>query len=221
MNDQWGITAEVEFPISDSADLIYIGSYREFRANEAYDSDFSGLDVFNVLPDLGSGGGTAIDTMTHELRVQGEAFDGALNWLVGGYYSDEDISQTVNFGLGTDYDRLVGALLAAGTGGATLNPASPIFVGATPLQTLTGVNPATVRTVNAYTQSSKSWSIFTHNTLEVLDGLKLTVGLRYSDESKDGNTKYNNTNSYQADPNKGVKFVSRLCSEEKEISTSE
>jgi iron complex outermembrane recepter protein len=185
-NDQWGITAEVEFPISDNADLIYIGSYREFRAKEAYDSDFSGLDIFNVIPDFGVGGGTAIDTMTHELRVQGEAFDGALNWLVGGYYSDEDISQTANFALGTDYDRLVGALLGAGTGGATLNPLSPIFLGATPLQTLTGVDPSTVRTANAYTQSSKSWSIFTHNTLEVAQGLKLTVGLRYSDESKDG-----------------------------------
>lgn len=185
-NDQWGITAEVEFPISDSADVIYIGSYREYRANESYDSDFTGIDVFNVIPDFGFGGGTAIDTMTHELRVQGEALGGSLNWLVGGYYSDEDISQTANFGLGTDYDRLVGALLAGATGGASLNPVSPLFVGATPLQTLTGVDPSTVQTANAYTQSSKSWSIFTHNTLEVLDGLKFTVGLRYSDESKDG-----------------------------------
>ncbi|OAO04908.1 TonB-dependent receptor [Sphingomonadales bacterium EhC05] len=191
-NDQWGITGEIEFPLGDSADVIYIGSYREFRANEAYDADFSGLDIFNVLPDLGSGAGTAIDTMTHELRVQGEAFDGALNWLVGGYYSDEDISQTANTGLGTDYDRLVGALLAGATGGGTLNPGSPLyaggatFLGATPLQNLTGVNPATVRVANSYSQSSKSWSIFTHNTLEVAYGLKLTLGLRYSDESKDG-----------------------------------
>ncbi len=181
-NDQWGVTGEIEFPIGDSADLIYIGSYREFRAEEAYDSDFSGLDIFNVLP----GSDTAIDTMTHELRLQGEAFDGALDWLVGAYYSDEDITQSTNFGLGQDYDRLVGALLAAGTGGATLNPASPLFAGATPLQTLTGIDPATVRTTNAYTQSSKSWSVFTHNTLEVAQGLKLTLGLRYSDESKDG-----------------------------------
>ena len=67
-----------------------------------------------------------------------------------------------------------------------MNPASPIFLGATPLQTLTGVDPATVRTANRYTQSSKSWSLFTHNTLEVTTGLKVTVGLRYSDESKDG-----------------------------------
>ncbi len=169
-NDQWGITAEVEFPLGDSADMIYIGSYREFRASESYDSAFSGLDVFNVLP----GGGTAIDTMTHELRVQGDLLEGALQWLVGGYYSDEDISQTVNFGLGQDYDGLVGALFGGAAGPAPL----ALFSG--------GVDPATVRATNAYTQSSKSWSIFTHNTLEVADGLKFTVGLRYSDESKDG-----------------------------------
>ncbi|MFZ1741799.1 MAG: TonB-dependent receptor plug domain-containing protein, partial [Pontixanthobacter sp.] len=161
-NDQWGVTGELEIPLSDSVDVIYIGSYREFSAQESYDSDFSGLDVFNVLP----GGGTTIDTMTHELRLQGDAFDGKLDWVVGGYYSKEDIAQTVNFGLGTDYDRLAGALLAAGTKGATLNPANPIytggktFLGATPFQNLTGVNPATVRATNAYTQNSKSWSLF-------------------------------------------------------------
>ena len=205
-NDQWGVTGEIEFPIGDSADLIYIGSYREFRAEEAYDSDFSGLDVFNVLPDSD----TAINTMTHELRLQGEAFGGALEWLVGGYYSDEDITQSVNFGLGTDYDRLVGALLAAGTGGASLNPASPLFAGATPLQTLTGVDPSTVRTTNDYTQSSKSWSIFTHNTLEVAEGLKLTVGLRYSDESKDGSFSQPSVNNNLCPATLGQIFAGNL-----------
>ena len=98
--DQWGVTGEIEVPLGDVADLIYIGSYREYDAVEAYDSDFSALDVFNVTDNQ-----TSIETMTHELRVQGEAFDGALNWLVGGYYSKEDISQSVSFALGADFDR--------------------------------------------------------------------------------------------------------------------
>ncbi len=186
--DQWGVTGEVEVPLGDSADLIYIGSYREYDASEAYDSDFSGLDVFNVTDNF-----TSIETMTHELRVQGEAFGGALNWLVGGYYSKEDIAQDVSFALGEDYDQLVGAILAGATGGASLNPASPIFFGATPLQNITGFNPAIITNNNQYTQNSKSWSVFTHNTLEVTDGLEFTVGLRYSDESKDG--------GYAAGPN--------------------
>ncbi|MEH6827810.1 TonB-dependent receptor [Parasphingorhabdus sp.] len=181
--DQWGVTGEIEVPLGDSADLIYIGSYREYDAREAYDSDFSGLDVFNV-----TNNSTSIETMTHELRVQGEAFGGALNWLVGGYYSDEKINQSVSFALGEDYGELIGALLFGPTGGA---------FGANPLTILSGgVDPAGTTNTNLYSQNSKSWSLFTHNTLEVTDGLELTVGLRYSDESKDGSfAQGSNTNA--------------------------
>ncbi|WP_339823679.1 TonB-dependent receptor [uncultured Parasphingorhabdus sp.] len=188
--DQWGITGEVEVPLGDSTNLIYIGSYREYDATEAYDNDFSALDVFNVTDNR-----TSIETMTHELRVQGDLFGGALKWLVGGYYSEEDISQQLSFALGADYDQLVGAILAGATGGASLNPLSPIFFGTTPLQNITGVNPATVSNINQYAQNSKSWSVFTHNVLEVTDGLELTVGLRYSDESKDGSFASGGTNN--------------------------
>ena len=186
-NDQWGITGEVEFPIGDSADLIYIGSYREYSAQESYDSDFSGLDVFNVLP----GGGTDIETMTHELRLQGDVLDGRLEYVFGGYYSEEDIAQTVNFGLGQDYGELVGALFFAPTRGAfganplTLLTNSNIFPNS-PLNVPGGIDPSVVRATNAYTQNSKSWSLFGNVTMEIVDGLKLNGGLRYSDESKDG-----------------------------------
>lgn len=171
-SDQWGIVAELEFPISDAIDLVYIGSYRQYDNSESYDSDFSGLDVFNVLP----GSNTEIDTMTHELRLQGDA--GRLQWMVGGYYSDEKIDQTVNFGLGEDYGELIGALLLAPTGGA---------LGANPLTIFSGgIDPSVVRATNAYSQDSTSWSIFTHNTFDITDSLNLTLGARWSDESKDG-----------------------------------
>ncbi len=171
---QWGMTGEIEIPVGADADLIYIGSYREYRAGNSYDSAFSGLDVFNVLP----GGRTDIDTMTHELRLQGDALGGSLSWLVGGYYSTEDIAQDVPFGLGEDYGELIGSLFtAAGAGAFGFNPLT-ILSG--------GIDPSVVRATNAYRQDSTSWSLFTHNTLEVAEGLKLTVGLRYSDETKDG-----------------------------------
>lgn len=116
----WGITGEIEIPVGANADLIYVGSYREFDSFEAYDSDFSGLDVFNV-----TGNQTDIKTMTHELRLQGEAWGGRLSWLVGGYYSDEDINQAASFALGEDYGELIGALFAGATGGATITPRKP------------------------------------------------------------------------------------------------
>jgi outer membrane receptor protein involved in Fe transport len=172
-NQQTGVTVELEHPIGDNADLIYIGSYRQYEAAEQYDSTFSGLDAFNVL----DGSDTDINTMTHELRLQGDALDGKLSWLVGGYYSDEKIKQSTKFGLGEDYGELIGALLFGPTGGA---------LGANPLTVFTGVDPSVVRATNNYTQDSKSFSVFTHNIFDVTDDLSLTVGLRYSDESKDG-----------------------------------
>ncbi|MBD3729626.1 MAG: TonB-dependent receptor [Sphingomonadales bacterium] len=187
----WGITGDFELPLGDAAALYYVGSYRKYDANEAYDSDFSGLDVFNVTSNF-----TNIKTMTHELRIQGDAFDGKLDWLVGGYYSDEKIRQQVSFALGEDYGELIGALFAAATGGATLNPASPYYLTANPLTVLSGgVDPAGTTNTNIYGQNSTSWSIFTHNTLEVTDGLSFTVGLRYSDESKDGYFAQGNNNN--------------------------
>ena len=176
---QWGITGEIEFPLGDNADVIYIGSYREFQTRGGQsDSDFTSLDLFNVRNVAGfPTGGQNIDTMTHELRVQGEALDGRLDWLVGAYYSTEDIRQVVNSSLGTQWDQFVNALLIPSTGGFGGAPIA-LFSG--------GTNPAGTASSNLFTQNSKSFSVFTHNTLEIFDGFRATIGLRYSDESKDG-----------------------------------
>jgi len=179
-NKQTGIVAEVEYALSDSADAIYIGSYRDYEASESYDSAFSGLDLFNV-DNLANN----ISTMTHELRVQGDAMDDRLSWLVGAYYADEQIEQSLSSSLGSQYSAFSDALLIAGTGGAYPNAAILGLGGALPVAS-GGLSPSTASTTNRYTQDSQSWSIFTHNVFDVTDQLSLTVGLRYSDESKDG-----------------------------------
>jgi len=167
-SDQIGIVAEVEIPINENADLIYIGSFRDYEATENSDSGFSGLDVFNILPSE-----LNIDTLTQELRVQGSAFDDRLSWLVGGFYSQENIDSEGNLELGDDFDALIGAVF----GGA---------VGPAPLALFTGNSAADVNVENLFTQEATSWSIFTHNTFDVTDQFNLTVGLRYTDETKDG-----------------------------------
>lgn len=166
--DNYGVTGELEFPLSDNADLIFIGSYRKYQSFENYDSDFTALDIFNV-PALN----LEIDTWTAELRLQGESMGGALNYMIGGFYSDEQIDQSVSFQLGTDFNRNFGALL-----GGALGPA--------PLTVFTGLNPAGTSNTNRFQQNAKSYAVFTHNSLEITDGLELTVGLRYSWEDKSG-----------------------------------
>lgn len=167
--DQWGITGEIEIPLGDSANIFYIGSYRDFESQETFDSDFSGLDIFNI--DLLNAN---IQTQTHELRVQGEALNDRLDWLVGVFYSNEDIFSTTASSLGSDFDALAGALFGGAAGPAPL----ALFSG--------GISPATVSNTNQFTQDSTSFSVFTHNTFALTDGLDFTFGLRYSDESKEG-----------------------------------
>ncbi|MGB7371674.1 TonB-dependent receptor [Erythrobacter sp.] len=173
--DNYGITGEIEFPISDMADLIFIGSYRLYDSFENYDSDFTALDIFNV-----DAGELELETITAELRLQGEAFDGRLNYLIGGYFSDESIDQSVAFSLGDDFEGNFAALL----GGA---------LGPDPIQLVTGltpgvgpVDPAGTNNVNRFQQEAKSYSVFTNNTFEIVDGLSLTLGARYSWEDKEG-----------------------------------
>lgn len=180
-SSQTGLVVDLEYPLSDDIDLLYIGSLRNYEANENYDSDFSGIDVLNVIDSP-----VEIATMTHEVRLQGSAIDNRLNWLVGGYYSEEDITQNVNFELGADYGELVGALFFGPTGGA---------FGANPLTVFTGLDPEGTSITQNYRQDSTSLSVFTHNVFDVTDQLSLTLGLRYSDESKDGSFSQSNVNN--------------------------
>ena len=170
--DNYGVTGELEFPVSENADLIFIGSYRKYQSFENYDSDFTALDIFNV-PALN----LEIDNWTAELRLQGEGLEGKLNYMIGGFYSDETIDQSVGFQLGADYGENVGALLFPATGGA---------LGANPLTLFTGRDPAGTSNTNRFQQDAKSYAVFTHNSLEIADGLELTVGARYSWEEKSG-----------------------------------
>lgn len=167
--DNYGVTGEIEIPFGDNVDLIAIGSYRKFESFERYDSDFTNLDIFNVDPLL-----TDIETITAELRLQGDAADGRLNYMIGGYYSDEQINTQATFRLGQEYGENVGAAFFGGA------------FGPNPLTTFTGVDPAGTVTTNAFNQSAQSYSIFTNNSFEIADGLEITLGARYSWEDKEG-----------------------------------
>lgn len=174
--ENWGILAEIEHPLGDNADVILITSYREFSAAEFYDSDFSAIDSFNVNLN------TEIETFSAELRVQGEALDGRISWLVGGYYSDEQIDANYRFTLADDYGEQIGFLFAGLSGGATLGT-----LGSNPLSALTGgLDPAGSTSLNRFTQTAESYSIFTHNTFELATGLDFTVGARWYTEDKAG-----------------------------------
>ncbi len=190
---QWGASGELKWDFG-GAKLTYIGAYRDFKSSSTAESDFTSLRIFTtgvggsiqapgVLPN-----GDRIKTFTQELRLQGTAFNDSLDWLIGGFYSNEDISAQQTMSFGADYQAAnsafnfgpaaginpLFALTALGSGGT----------GAVPTPGLP-VNSNNSFGNNLFTQDAKSYSFFTHNVFNVTDKLSITLGARYVEETKD------------------------------------
>lgn len=195
-NDQWGLSVELNWDLTDTIELTYIGAYREFKADSIQHSDFVSLDVFSVRPAAAGGFGTFddIETMTHEIRLAGETE--FVSWMVGGFYSDETIIEHQGLGLGVDFAANVDAntffLSGAFAGLADIPMATGGTFGdvaASPSPAIAfsgGIDPVGSYANNIFKQEGKSWSIFTHNSFHLTDKLDLVVGLRWTDEEKDG-----------------------------------
>lgn len=170
--EQWGISGELNWNLG-FADLTYIPAYREYSSFTSVDSDFTTLDVIRSVPR-----NFDITNQTHELRLTGTAWDDRLDWMVGGFYSDEDILENSTIVLGSDYQQYGSALLLA----AGVNALGP-----NPLLALAqGVSAEGNFGQAVGVQNSRSFSFFTHNILSITDSIDLTLGLRYVDEEKDG-----------------------------------
>ncbi|MDO9489289.1 MAG: TonB-dependent receptor, partial [Sphingomonadaceae bacterium] len=70
---------------------------------------------------------------------------------------------------------------------------APLFVSG--LNRLSTVNSVGDVAGSTYKQDSRNWALFTHNIFEVTDRLSLTLGARYTDESKDFDASLSNNNS--------------------------
>lgn len=182
--EQWGVSGELKWDLG-GAKITYIGSYRNFESNSTQESDFVSLAIFTT----GAGGqnsragilptGNRIKTMTHELRFQGTAFNDHLDWLVGGFYSTEDIVEDQSMTFGTDYQRANSAFNFANALGV-----NPLFAFTALGNGGIPVNSAGAFAENRFSQDAKSFSIFTHNVINFTDKLSLTLGARYVDEKK-------------------------------------
>lgn len=104
--EQWGVSGEVVWN-PGTVKVTSITAYRDYKARSTQD-DFSGLRVYRVGPGQffaqnAPKNGDDIKTFTQELRLQGSAFNDKLDWLVGGFYSKEKITEYQYLTLGPDY----------------------------------------------------------------------------------------------------------------------
>jgi outer membrane receptor protein involved in Fe transport len=259
----WGLSGEANYDLG-AAHLTSITAYRYDKYTRGMDADFNNLDILYRPSDGGSY--NRFKTFSEELRLQGKALDNHLDWLVGGYYSNEKLQVADNLSYGSDYNRFANCLVAANfvAGGS---PASILAPGASPTcfnpAVATGVRNALVGeygqalgagnlplaqelggeiTVlgafaglnntalapglpsvdfsgfpfgssgysniatllgypglsisgtgldDLYNQNANNWALFTHDIVSITDRLSLTVGARFTHETKTLNADFN------------------------------
>jgi len=253
--DDWGLSNEINWDFG-AATLTSITAYRFNDFVRGQDADFNNLDILFRASD--GGAANRFRTFTQELRLNGEAFGDRLDWLVGGYFADENLRAKDNLSYGADYARYSNCLVAANfaaspaVGPAILAPgASPncfnpfvaplvqagltqqfnaaVAAGNIPLATaiagqittlaafanlnnvgfpgaqanfsappfgpsgfanfatafgLPGQSLNNTGINDVWKQNSTNWALFTHNIFEIMPGLDLTVGARYTHEKK-------------------------------------
>ncbi len=207
----WGVSGQIDYDLG-GATLTSITAYRHYRSEQPGDVDYNNVDLLFRADDGNSF--RRFRTFTQELRLQGSAFSGRLDWLIGGYFSSEDLQVRDNLRFGAQYGPFIACRLVANVSpvSALRNPAAPGCLSPTGRAALTAQLGAAAPIIlggldrlttvvnvgdnNAnYFQDSRNWAIFTHNIFNITDQLSLTVGLRYTNEDKEFSANFNNNNT--------------------------
>lgn len=169
--EDYGVSLQIDADASFGT-FTSITSYREWNANRSQDLDYTSADV--LFRDI-DGNVQGFDTFTQELRLAGTS--DRIDWMVGGFYSDEELSLDDAIRTGAVYEPFLDLLLGGGVPGT--------------LPAITGLAPGTIYSEgqgvvrDSFHQEAVSWALFTHNTLRFSDRVSLGFGVRYTEEDKD------------------------------------
>jgi iron complex outermembrane receptor protein len=202
----WGGSLQIDYNLG-GAKFTSITAYRDYHSDQGSDTDYSYVDILYRAPNGNSARG--FKTFSQELRLQGNAFGEALDWLIGGYYANEDLTVTDNLRFGSQYGRFATCRIVSGGALAPLySPTSAGCLAVRPATTFGAASPLIYAafdrldaindrgsTLDRYMQNSRNWAVFTHNIVHLTKGVDLTLGLRYTNERKRFNATFGNDNT--------------------------
>ncbi len=227
--DEWGLSGELDWDIG-GINLKSITAYRQWVALRGQDVDFGSQD--RAYRD---GYRIGYNTFSQELTLQG--VKGPLDWLVGGFFYQENVTTSDTIQFGVDASRYVDALASGvdlngpAPGGAGFNifgslgttgcgpaaatvPNCRLFTAALApaitQQLIAAGVPAATAQAQAFAQASgfsaliaanpqlngqgqnrdnfgqntTAFAFFTHDQIEIINNVTLTLGARYNRENK-------------------------------------
>ncbi len=167
--DNYGGSIQVDWNVGNLT-VTSITAYRELENFQNQDVDFTSAEIVSEIRNQ------KVDTFTQELRIASD-FDGPINFLLGGFYFDESITQDSSLTTGPDA-RTFFALLAG-------NPL--VFNGVEqglglPQGSIFSAGPLTAE---QFAMDNRAISVFGTIDFEPADGLIFTAGFNYTDDRKD------------------------------------
>ncbi|PHR94049.1 MAG: TonB-dependent receptor [Robiginitomaculum sp.] len=175
-----GISAHLDVDF-DGFTLTSITSYRKNDAGFDSDVDYTTAQIVDLFQEA------EIKTFTQEVRLTSTG-ERKVDWMVGGYYFNEDIEQVSGLFYGTAIRSYID-LLSGGALGS--------------IEAANGITPgsffnADTTTVETFTQDNTAYSLFGTVDFHVSDRLTLTAGLNYTDDKKDVTGRTVNTDTFSA-----------------------
>lgn len=174
--ENYGLSGQIEY-VSGSLKLTSITAWRKVKSLTDQDSDFTGADLLGR-----NWQDQSIETFTQEFRISSD-YDGAFNFLLGGFYFNENIKQANKIQWGTqarDFaEILIGKLVPINNLLAALAPLSN-----DPAKFNERFFAAGGGLDESYKLKNQAFSVFFQGDLKVADQLTLTGGIAYNKDKK-------------------------------------
>jgi outer membrane receptor protein involved in Fe transport len=164
-SESFGASVEMNWDTSFGS-VTSITSYRDYQARSRADTDRRDIDLAENNNDFST------DVFSQELRLQGEK--GAIDWMVGAYYFNEDTTQESSILWGSQAGNYFSLLVPAGL--------RPLVSSLYP--------EGTGAVSNNINQSTTGWSVFTHNVISISPRVSAVLGLRLSTEDKEASGRF-------------------------------
>lgn len=169
---EWGLSSEFTVD-TNAASFTSLTAYRDWESSRGQDIDYTNLDI--AYRDRG-GYFQGFETFTQEFRVQSET-DWA-EWMVGLFYIREDLDYRDALRYGAAFEGYANGLVSG-------NPLSGFYSGLTHLPPGQVFPEGDGVVEDSFLQKVDSWALFTHNHIHVTEDFEITLGLRYTEETKE------------------------------------
>jgi iron complex outermembrane receptor protein len=176
--DNYGGSIQMDYAMDNGLSFTSITSYRELDNFFRSDIDYTAADIANEQRDQG------VKTFTQEFRVASD-WDGPINFLLGGFYFDETITQQSQVENGSQI-RDFFEILAGGNPADVLAGNPSVFNG---VEQGLGLPQESIFLTpllsdENFRMENEAWSIFGTIDIEPIEGLIFTIGGNYTDDRK-------------------------------------